>query len=161
MKSVIFKIIRSLDQNAIAAMTSPSFYQSGKSLFENGKVIAFTWFKNNSELCALIRGSSTAHQILAKIGKTGKIEYTCNCPAWNNILQCHHVVCALLTISNLLNDRKIPGFGTALKVQLQGSNKNSPGLEETIVEVKPKNPIGVLLQARHLLDHLLTTTLYF
>lgn len=149
MRSTIFKTLRNLSQDDIAAMTTRDFYMRGASYFNDGRVIAFTWFKNDTELCALIRGSSTAYQILVRVNQNNDLEYVCNCPVWNDIFLCKHVICTLLTASNLLNDREIPGFGAALKVQLQGSNKNSPGLEETMVEVKPKNPIGLLLQANH------------
>src|SRR5579862_5457311 len=125
MKNKILKLLRNLDQNDIAAITTHAVFGRGLDYFSGARVLAFTWSENTSELIALIRGSSGPYQIKITYNDFDdqeSLEYHCTCPAWNQYDQCKHVICVLLTASHILNDQPIPGFSsTQLKEQLQNN----------------------------------------
>jgi len=129
MKNKILKLLRSLDQNDIAAITTHAVFGRGLDYFSGARVLAFTWSENTSELIALIRGSSGPYQIKITYNDFDdqeSLEYHCTCPAWDQYDQCKHVICVLLTASHILNDQPIPGFSSMqLKEQLQNNNQNN------------------------------------
>ena len=135
MKNKILKALRNLDENQIAAITTHAVFVRGFDYFSGGRVLAFTWSKDNTELTTLISGSSIPYQIkITYDHDADNLEYHCTCPAWERYDQCKHVVCTLLTASHILNDQPVPGFATAkLKTQLQNPDKENSYQDITTV----------------------------
>lgn len=118
MKNNILRALRDLDQEEIPALTTSQIFSRGLDYFANGRVIAFTWHKDNSALGAVIHGSSGNYKITIRL-HDDTLAYSCSCPAWTYYDECKHVICTLLTVTHLLNDKVIPGFdGHKLKIQL-------------------------------------------
>lgn len=120
MKNDILRTLKNFTKSSISALTTPAFFNRGFDCFVDASIIAFTWLKQNTELISLIRSSSTTYQI--KIRYDGNnLTYVCTCPIWDAHHYCEHVICTLLTTSNILNDQPIPGYAAAiLKKQLLG-----------------------------------------
>ena len=73
----------------------------GFDYFRRGTLSGFTWNADRSILTAAVIGQS---RYLVDVAVGGShLDFTCTCPAWKPAAHCKHVVCAALTIKNLLN----------------------------------------------------------
>ncbi len=125
MNHEILKIIRTMNEEDISALTTRTIFSRGMNYFLDGRVIGLTWSDDGSQLIGLIRGSSPTYRITIT-REDDYLEYTCMCPAWDDYEQCKHVVCTLLTVHHLLHNSSIPGFaGKKLKMQLLGESDES------------------------------------
>jgi len=73
----------------------------GFDYFRRGTLSGFTWNADRSVLSAAVKGQS---RYIVDVAVGGShLDFTCTCPAWKPDANCKHVVCAALTIKNLLN----------------------------------------------------------
>jgi len=73
----------------------------GFDCFRRGALSGFTWSAERSVLTAAVIGQS---RYLVDVAVGGShLDFTCTCPAWKPDAHCKHVVCAVLTLKNLLN----------------------------------------------------------
>lgn len=138
MNNKILKVLALLTQDDITAFTTHSFFRRGLEYFTYGKVIRFAWLKDDTELVALIHGSSKNYQVKIKYDDTDdELKSFCDCPAWNPYNYCKHLICTLLTASHVLNNEVLSDDTLLrLKMELLKSDSGNLGVSENNNELE-------------------------
>jgi len=75
----------------------------GFQYYQTGRVIYFEWEKDRNMLIAGVKGQNV-YEVYFSI-KNGRLDFECTCPVWSRQAQCKHVVCALVTVKNILDPK--------------------------------------------------------
>jgi len=114
------KILDSFDTlppGDIYLIAPKAFIERGFSYYSQARLKQFQWTDGCCALLAKVRGTRT-YTVSIHLDD-GYLKYNCSCPAWSPGSNCKHVVCAVVTIKNLLNenhfqDHRISGQYRAL-----------------------------------------------
>ncbi|MBI5181666.1 MAG: hypothetical protein HZA06_02010, partial [Nitrospirae bacterium] len=97
----VIKLLEETPVNNIYSVAPKQYLARGFQYYREGRLVDFEWSPDHQVLKARVRGSAV-YSVSISI-KKGSLSYECDCPAWSSFDQCKHVVCALVTIRNLLN----------------------------------------------------------
>jgi non-specific serine/threonine protein kinase len=111
------EIIRHLANFSPAEIYHVSTRQSfirGYDYYRQERLLQLVWSKDSQVLIARIQG--TKIYSISFFVEKDDLRYMCNCPVWTPSQHCKHVICAILSIKNLLNSfisaaRGSPGNG--------------------------------------------------
>ena len=155
---------KALPPNTVYTIAPKDYVMRGYAYFYEERLESFRWESNRSRLTAAVRGSksSPAGYFVDFSVVDGRLEYACNCPIWHHEKQCKHVVCALLTVINLLSPlhfrvtkhhpRRLEKLRTALLYDGGGTFQKFRGLSssESSAHSEPDNfELVIQLREQH------------
>lgn len=91
---------KALPPNIVYTLAPKDYVVRGYDYFDQERLESFRWEIDRSLLTASVRGTKR-YAVDFRI-EDDQLVHICNCPAWTAATQCKHVICALLTIINLL-----------------------------------------------------------
>ena len=151
---------KALPPNTVYTIAPKDYVMRGYAYFYEERLESFRWEHDRSRLTAVVRGTKR-HAVDFSV-VDDKIESACNCPTWHQETQCKHVVCALLTIINLLSPlhfrvtihhpRRLEKLRAALLYDGGGDFKKFRGLgsSEPPAHSKPDNfELVIQLRGQH------------
>ena len=91
---------KALSPSSISTIAPKEYVERGYDYFHKERLESFQWERNHSLLTAVVRGTKryTVNVMVVK----SQLAFVCTCPVWTTASQCKHVICALLTILNVL-----------------------------------------------------------
>jgi non-specific serine/threonine protein kinase len=105
----ILTAILNMNPGSIYYMSLPAYVKRGFEYYAAGRVYAIEW--KAPSLVAWVRGTALYRvEITATPG--GGLDASCDCPAFEPGTPCKHVICAFMTLKNLLEPR---AFSTGKK----------------------------------------------
>ncbi|MFQ5543160.1 MAG: DEAD/DEAH box helicase [Nitrospiria bacterium] len=117
--------LKKLSPSSVYFLAPKEFFLEGFEEYRRGTLQQFTWHLEKRLLKGSLFGMRRCAVALSM--KKGTLHYSCNCPNWNSVRHCRHVICTLLTIFNLLNPKlfqiadQIPARRELLKATLLGT----------------------------------------
>ncbi|MEK6713438.1 MAG: hypothetical protein AABY41_04525, partial [Nitrospirota bacterium] len=75
----------------------------GFQYYQTGRVVYFDWEEDRKVLIAGVKGENVYEVYFFRTGS--RLDYKCTCPVWSRESHCKHVVCALVTVKNILDPR--------------------------------------------------------
>ena len=75
----------------------------GFQYYQTGRVVYFDWEEDRKVLIAGVKGENIYEVYFFRTGS--RLDYECTCPVWSRESHCKHVVCALVTVKNILDPR--------------------------------------------------------
>ena len=156
--------LKALPPNIVYTIASKDYVMRGYDYFHEERLESFRWEHDRSRLTAVVRGSkrSALSYFVDFFIVDNQLEYACNCPIWHHETQCKHVVCALLTVINLLSPlhfrvtkhqpRRLEKLRAALLYDGGGTFKNFRvmGSSESTAHLEPDNfELAIQLRERH------------
>jgi len=91
---------KALPPNIVYTVAPKDYVVRGYDYFHQERLESFRWEVDRTMLTAVVRG--TKRYAVDFMIEDDELVHICNCPAWTSATQCKHVICALLTIINLL-----------------------------------------------------------
>jgi len=92
---------KDLPPNIVYTLAPKDYVLRGYDYFHQERLESFRWEHDRSYLTAVVKGTKRYAVEFSVVDD--ELNYICNCPAWTPSTQCKHVICALLTIINLLS----------------------------------------------------------
>ncbi len=92
--------LKALPPNIVYTLAPKDYVVRGYDYFEQERLESFRWEVDRSLLTAVVRGAKR-YTVDFSV-ENDKLVHICHCPVWTPATQCKHVICALLTIINLL-----------------------------------------------------------
>ncbi|MDH3975904.1 MAG: SNF2-related protein, partial [Deltaproteobacteria bacterium] len=131
--SRIIKALESLPPGDVYLLGSKAYVLRGFEYYRNSRVDTFEWAREHEVLYVRILG--TRRYTISISMKGDSLKYYCTCPAWSPGQNCKHVVCAVITIKNLVNEshfreeRVLRSYRQLLKNALfnSGIKEKAPG----------------------------------
>ena len=113
--------LKALPPNIVYTVAPKDYVLRGYDYFNKERLESFRWERDGSILTAIVQGGRRYSVDFMVEGH--ELEYVCNCPAWMPTTQCKHVICALLTIINLLDPLhfKVAGHNPDRLEKLRGA----------------------------------------
>ncbi len=97
----VIKLLEESPVNNIYSIAPKQYLRRGFEYYREGRLLYFEWSEDYQILKARVKGS--ALYSVSFFIKKGGLSFKCDCPAWSPFEHCKHVICALVTIRNLLN----------------------------------------------------------
>jgi non-specific serine/threonine protein kinase len=123
--NTLLELLRAYPPGQLFRLAPKVSVTRGFEYFRRGSLSEFSWNDDRSVLTATVIGRA---RYLVAVGADGsELEFACTCPAWGPLDNCKHVVCAALTIKNLLNPGSFtvqgwgPGKREALLRQIEAA----------------------------------------
>lgn len=93
--------LKALPPNSVYTLAPKDYIMRGYDYFHQERLESFRWEHDRSLLTAVVRGTKR-YAVEFRL-EDDELAYVCNCQAWTSTTQCKHVICALLTVINLLS----------------------------------------------------------
>ena len=94
-------LLKALPPNIVYTLAPKDYVIRGYDYFHKERLESFSWETDLSRLTAVVRGTKR-YGVEFTIDED-ELAYFCPCPAWEPSLNCKHVICAILTVVNLLD----------------------------------------------------------
>ena len=123
----IIKILAALPPGDVYLLAPKAYVLRGFEYYRNSHVDTFEWAAEHKVLYVRILGTRRYTVSISMNGDS--LKYYCSCPAWSSGQNCKHVVCAVITIKNLINEshfkeeRTLRGYRQLLKEALFSHRK--------------------------------------
>ncbi|MDT7042083.1 DEAD/DEAH box helicase [Candidatus Nitronereus thalassa] len=92
--------LKALPPNIVYTLAPKDYVVRGYDYFHQERLESLRWEHDRTLLTAVVRGTKRYGVSISIVDND--LNYVCNCPVWTPARQCKHVICALLTIINLL-----------------------------------------------------------
>jgi non-specific serine/threonine protein kinase len=125
--TALFAALRAFPASRIYAIAREKQILRGLVSFKRGALVDFTWSLDRSRLTAHVSGEPPGAVEFRMAGDAPA--FRCSCPSWGPEGNCHHVVCSLFALKNLLNPGLFPlpagaeGRRTTLREQLLAGSR--------------------------------------
>ncbi len=93
-------LLKALPPNIVYTLAPKDYVIRGYDYFHKERVESLSWESDRSRLTAVVRGSKR-YGVEFMLDDEA-LAYFCPCPAWEPATNCKHVICAILTVVNLL-----------------------------------------------------------
>ncbi len=93
--------LKALPPNIVYTLAPKEYVVRGYDYFHKERLESFRWEHDGSLLTAVVQGARRYAVDFMLLDD--ELDFLCNCSAWAPTTQCKHVICALLTIINLLD----------------------------------------------------------
>lgn len=99
----VLVLLKTLQPGSLYQITSKSVFLLGFEDYQAERLRMLFWQNKQSCLKAQLSGRAIRTVTFSVVDKT--LQYVCDCPAWQAKTQCRHVICALLSILNLMTPK--------------------------------------------------------
>ncbi len=96
-------LLKTLQPSSLYQMTSKSIFLLGFADYKAERLQSIFWQENQSLLKVSLAGAKSYTVTLSVRAKA--LHYCCDCPNWQSRVQCRHVICALLSLLNLISPK--------------------------------------------------------
>jgi len=150
-------LLKGLPPNIVYTLAPKDFVLRGYDYFHKERLESLSWGKDRVRLIAVVRG--TRRYGVEFTVDDESLSYFCPCPAWTPVTNCKHVICAILTVVNLLDPAHFnvsthqPRRLEKLRTALLAGNNGAPSISkrgcvpETSSPLKP-DKFELLIQVR-------------
>lgn len=97
----LLKLLGVVSPNTIYTMAPKHYIVRGFDYYRKGYLLSFHWSRDFTAMKAVVTGSRH-YSVIFSVNSHG-LGYSCDCPAWSPSTNCKHVICAFITIKNLLH----------------------------------------------------------
>ncbi len=97
----LLEMLQKFTPGDIYSIAPKHYIIRGFDYYRQGRLLKFEWSPDGSELDASVKGNNFYHVKIR--GQGSKPSFICSCPAWSYHSNCKHVVCAMMTMMNLLD----------------------------------------------------------
>ena len=99
----IINHIKKFPSGNIYHITPKQYIVRGFQYYQTGRVVSLGWKEYRSVLVAGVKGGNS-YEVCFFIND-GRLDFQCTCPIWSRQNHCKHVICALLTVKNILDPK--------------------------------------------------------
>lgn len=97
----ILNCLNKIPANDIYYISPKQYFLRGYEYYRSRGVAEFVWSEDKQQLTARVVGNEIYAVSFSEVNE--KLKYKCNCPSWSLSTHCKHVICALLTLKNIIN----------------------------------------------------------
>ncbi len=98
--------LKALQPSTLYLITSKAFFLRGFNAYREERLQDFSWNTDKTLLQASLSLRNDAPYTVSLSMEGPALQTTCDCPTWGPKFQCKHVICALITILNLLSPKR-------------------------------------------------------
>ncbi len=121
-------LLQAFSPGAIYTIAPKQYVVRGFDYYRQSRLVEFAWTPDRPELIASVKGTRTYHVAIRAQGK--RLSFSCGCPAWSFHSNCKHVICSIITITNLLDP-------SAFKIVNRNDSRREDLLRELFDEPSP------------------------
>ncbi len=148
--NTLLELLRAYPPGQVFSLAPKPTLLRGIDYFRRGSVAGFSWNADRTVLTAAVSGQ-TRYLVDVEVGGS-HLDFTCTCPAWKPDAHCKHVVCAAMTIKNLLNHGSfvVEGWDSGrrehLLRQIESGAPDEPPPEAARGIVAPRASVGATIR---------------
>ncbi len=149
-KNEVIDYLEKMPANSIYSIATGQYIPRGFEYYKKNRLIHFEWEDGNRVLVAKVMGSSL-YSVSISV-EYGALNYKCTCPSWSPFGNCKHVVCAVVTVKNLINPNHF-NIGKNNIKHREGLNRSFLSHAEPPQEYRGEKSIySIVIEKRHYRD---------